>query len=434
MNKKIICLAISLILLNSIPLVIGGSLNPMAEFADGDGSSGDPYQISNWTHLNNVRNHLSSHFVLINDLDSDTDGYSTYNSGSGWSPIGFDHSNKLTGSFDGQNYTISDLYISRSSTSNIGLFGRIDSATISNIGVIDAVVSGDWYVGVLIGHGRNSLIFNSYTINSTVSGNWYVGGLFGYLFEFCSITASYSKNITVSGSEMVGGLIGLFSSTSYIDDSYTTGGTITLSSGTSEYIGGFAGVNIQSKIYNSYSTNSIHYASASDPTDKGFVGAVDTNGAYAMNGNFWDTETSGQSSTAGIATGKNTTEMQTITTFSDAGWDIALYDEWDGETWFIKNPSDYPRLGWEYEPMDEEPDPEPVTNEIIISIEYFGPAEDINHDGKIDVDDISTLVANFGTTGNPGWIRSDITKSGEVDVDDISLLVNKYGLTWLVIV
>ena len=62
---------------------------------------------------------------------------------------------------------------------------------------------------------------------------------------------------------------------------------------------------------------------------------------------FWDTQTSGQATSAG-GTGKTTAEMQTAKTFLDAGWDFV------GETkngmadiWWIDEGKDYPRLWWE---------------------------------------------------------------------------------------
>jgi hypothetical protein len=61
---------------------------------------------------------------------------------------------------------------------------------------------------------------------------------------------------------------------------------------------------------------------------------------------FWDIQTSGQTTSVG-GTGKTTAEMQTISTFTDAGWDFV------GETvngiediWFIPQ-QDYPHLWWE---------------------------------------------------------------------------------------
>jgi hypothetical protein len=70
--------------------------------------------------------------------------------------------------------------------------------------------------------------------------------------------------------------------------------------------------------------------------------------------------------------------------------------------------------------------------DLMILIEFYGPAEDITHNGEVDVDDISSLVNVYGSTGPPGWIRDDIDQDGEIEVDDIARLVNKYGLKWIV--
>jgi hypothetical protein len=66
-----------------------------------------------------------------------------------------------------------------------------------------------------------------------------------------------------------------------------------------------------------------------------------------ISSSFWDTETSGQDTSDG-GTGKTTAEMQTASTFLEAGWDFA------GETangsediWWINEGQDYPRLWWE---------------------------------------------------------------------------------------
>ena len=62
---------------------------------------------------------------------------------------------------------------------------------------------------------------------------------------------------------------------------------------------------------------------------------------------LWDIETSGQATSAG-GTGLTTAEMQTASTFLEAGWDFV------GETangtediWWINEGKDYPRLWWE---------------------------------------------------------------------------------------
>ena len=63
---------------------------------------------------------------------------------------------------------------------------------------------------------------------------------------------------------------------------------------------------------------------------------------------FWDIETSGQTTSDG-GTGKTTAEMQTSSTFLEAGWDFV--DETENGTediWYISEGEDYPRLMWEF--------------------------------------------------------------------------------------
>ena len=92
-----------------------------AEFAGGSGTEGDPYLVATADHLNNVRNHLDQHFRQIADLD-----LSFYRSGSGWNPIGTS-TDRFTGTYDGNGYTISDLFIKQAGEWNVripaGLFG-----------------------------------------------------------------------------------------------------------------------------------------------------------------------------------------------------------------------------------------------------------------------------------------------------------------------
>jgi len=68
---------------------------------------------------------------------------------------------------------------------------------------------------------------------------------------------------------------------------------------------------------------------------------------------FWDTETSGQTESAGDGVGKITSEMQTLATFTDTAtdgldepWDMAEIDVHDEEIWKIHDTNNYPRLGW----------------------------------------------------------------------------------------
>jgi hypothetical protein len=309
-NKKFAILGavITIIMLISsnfifIPYLVGGD-----DFEPMD----DPIEIYTIDDLYAIRHNLSGNYILMNDLDFQNDSHyvnatasKTGNTtGSGWLPIGI-----FTGTFDGQGYIISNLFINRSSTNNVGLFGETsNTAIIENVGLLNVEVIGDANVGGLIGknYGLVNKSFTKGTITGGISNR--AGGLVGNQETGAQISNCYSE-VIVNG-------IG--------------------------FVGGFSGNN-NGQFINCYSIG--HITGNSDTG--GFIG----NSKGVVSNCFYDNETSGQSDT-GKGTGKNTSDMQTITTFSNAGWDIALYGDWDGETWYIENPSDYPRLGWEYIPMD----------------------------------------------------------------------------------
>ncbi|MCL2728303.1 MAG: BACON domain-containing protein, partial [Bacteroidales bacterium] len=80
----------------------------------GNGTAAAPIEVATVAQLNDVRNQLLWNYILMADLDL---GVNPYNTDSGWSPIG-----TFTGVFDGNGHTISNLYINRGGSDNIGLF------------------------------------------------------------------------------------------------------------------------------------------------------------------------------------------------------------------------------------------------------------------------------------------------------------------------
>jgi len=83
---------------------------------------------------------------------------------------------------------------------------------------------------------------------------------------------------------------------------------------------------------------------------EGFVGGlVGLNEDSTVSDSFWDTETSGQATSDG-GTGKTTAQMQDVTTFSGAGWNIivvALNQTNPAYIWNIVNGVTYPFLSWQ---------------------------------------------------------------------------------------
>jgi hypothetical protein len=337
-------------------------------FYGGNGTAEDPYQIADWYHLDSVRNYLSSYFIVINDLDMNSIGYTelastTSNEGKGWQPIAVNVT--FVGSFDGQGYEICDLFINRPDESNTGLFGVLGGAgTIDNVGV-NGNVTGQGNVGTLMGKNEGT-VSKSYATGRVI-GDTNVGGLVGLDFNGCTVTDSYATS-NVTGVSNVGGLVG-WNKNGAVSNSYATGRVV----GTSN-VGGLVGKNSApgniAATSNCYATGRVigddivgglvgkndNTGSVSDSYSTGSVTASTNVGGLvgknqgAVNNSFWDTQTSGQGSSAG-GTGKTTAEMKDFDTFNDAGWNITtIIDPSTRDTGYIWNIVDdaiYPFLSWQ---------------------------------------------------------------------------------------
>ncbi|UGV41697.1 fibronectin type III domain-containing protein [Methanococcoides orientis] len=272
-----------------------------ATFAVGDGSAGNPYQISTIEQLQNMSTALSANYILINDIDASET--ISWNSNAGFVPIG-SSSSHFTGSFNGSGYVITGLHINRPSTSYIGLFGYVGSSSeLNNVWLEHVNITGVDYVGGLVGWNDGSVI-QSHS-NGNITGFDYVGGLVGV--NLGSVDQSYSTG-DVSGDYDVGGLLG-YNDFETVSNSYSTCNVTGIS-----IIGGLVGECWDGEILNSYSAG---YVTGSDSVG-GLVG-YDMFELISTN-SYWDTQTSGQS-TSPVGTGKTTAEMKTQSTF--VGWDFS---------------------------------------------------------------------------------------------------------------
>jgi hypothetical protein len=121
-------------------------------------------------------------------------------------------------------------------------------------------------------------------------------------------------------------------------------------------IGGLVGGNYAGTIKNCYSVGHVQEPSVPvfSPLDVGgLIGKVSEDGIVITS--FWDTQTSGQTTSAGgkPSTGGiplKTDEMQIATIFLAVGWDFVDEDQNGTEDiWWILEGQDYPRLWWEAE-------------------------------------------------------------------------------------
>ncbi len=220
-------------------------------YAIGEGVPPAPTQIWDWYDLDTIRDNLSGHYVLMNDLDFTTAGYEELasqaaNQGMGWQPIG-SPPNGFTGGFDGQGHDIRDLFIDRPDEEPLGLFGLVDDGgVVQGVGVVNVAVAGRYRVGSLVGE-NNGTVSNSYSSGSA-AGTSSVGGLVGLNWQG-TVSGSYST-ASVGASVGGGGLVG--SNYGSVSNSHATG-PVTGGWGPS---GGLVG-NSYGSVSDSYATGAV---------------------------------------------------------------------------------------------------------------------------------------------------------------------------------
>ena len=130
-------------------------------------------------------------------------------SGSEWTPIGSKSANKpFTGTFDGNGMTISGLTIS--SGNDVGLFGYTSGATIKDLSLSGASITGNKDVAVVVGNAAGTLTMNGVTVDnlSTVSSTEKAAGIVGVTGGNTTVTMNSCVNAaTVSGDQRISGFI-----------------------------------------------------------------------------------------------------------------------------------------------------------------------------------------------------------------------------------
>ena len=182
---------------------------------------------------------------LLDSLQYDTEG--NVSNGSDfitWTPIADWMGNRTTqysGTFDGNNKTVSGLYFNGDSTC-IGLFGSSESdGNIKNVGVVDSYFKGNDHVGGVCGNNAGT-ITNCYNAGNltAIESSATIGGICGYnnggTIANCYNTGTVTATGTVAS---VGGVCGC--STELILNCYNIG-TVTAASSDAD-ISGICGYN-----------------------------------------------------------------------------------------------------------------------------------------------------------------------------------------------
>jgi len=240
-----------------------------AKYSGGSGEPNSPYQIasvSDWNDLMYTSADWDKNFIMIADVNLQ---------GILLTPV-----SNFTGVFDGNNHVIRNADINNPSGDFIGLFGIVfPGGQISNLGVENINITGDYAVGGLVGYnvgnitacyatgsvsangtsvgglvGENNGNITACYATDSVNGYSNVGGLAGYNYGYGTvgtISACYATGTVIGTLEYVGGLVGFNGGTTTITTCYATGAV----SG-SNYVGGMAGYNA-STVTNCYSTGNV---------------------------------------------------------------------------------------------------------------------------------------------------------------------------------
>ena len=225
------------------------------------------------TVCNNCNGYELARSLDFQDVGSYASGRvaTKWTAGDGWLPIARDVSvYAFRTIFEGNEHTISNLYIGRPDRYRVGLIAYSNfPSVVRNLGVVNVDITGRSGGGVVA--DNKGEIRNSYSTGRISSTGGRVGGLVainGVPGDGGLITNSYST-AAVSGGGSVGGLVGVNSPEGRIVASYATGNV----TGTGPSVGGLAGANLGS-IKDGFATGNVTGSVTGSEKEYGVGGLV----------------------------------------------------------------------------------------------------------------------------------------------------------------
>ena len=180
-------------------------------------------------------------------------------------PLGYSVTAPFSGYYDGQYYTISDFNINMGNATDVGFFGFVDGAEIKNVTLLDGTVSGNSYMGGVVGYALSSTLtrLGNYSVEVSSTGREASNNIFVYTSSN-SLVALNADNVgsgagkyDVNVDELMKDLSG--------NIAYTT------SSQSSIYVGGFAGGASNTSFDTCFSRGEVD---SDATTSAGFVGGT----------------------------------------------------------------------------------------------------------------------------------------------------------------
>ncbi len=286
----------------------------------GEGTEAKPFLIESIEDLVEFSNKVNSGITFENqivklavNLDfKSEDSYSKdknkmeeLTSGTGFTSIGNDQK-QFKGTFDGQNRTISNLYIKKAENYK-GLFGYVGSnGSIKNLKISDANINCKaLYIGTLSGYVDGGIIENINISSGNLQGNRYVGGITGFCSNKSTINNCLSNVDIIGNGAMssnlvvyldIGGITG-FCNNSTIMNSRNLGN---LSCASGLCMGGIAAFTNNALIDSCYNEGNVGALKDNKASQLGgIVGEADTNTRVTKCYNCGNID--GQTNVGGIA-------------------------------------------------------------------------------------------------------------------------------------
>ncbi|WP_083412104.1 YDG domain-containing protein [Janthinobacterium sp. 1_2014MBL_MicDiv] len=356
----------------------------------GDGGTASPYLIADIYGLQGIGSlGLGNSYRLAGNIDAS--GTTAWNQGAGFAAIAGGNGAGYAGTFDGAGFAIQGLYINTSNattTSGVGLFGKVQGGTVRNVTLQDGSVTGSNNVGALVGMNVGGTLDNVHSgatvnganavgglvgsnggtlRNASASGNvtglnadnaGSIGGLAGANLAGASIDGAYATGDVTGARDKVGGLVG--NNDGAISQAYATGaargaaaigGLVGRNGGsisdayatgavgasvnsdpivTKENLGGLIGWSVAgSSASHVYSSGAVAGGGFAGGTVGGLVGRADAGAGVAYG--YWNYETAGTQMDQGGATGRTTAQMQQQGSFNDFNFG-SVWRIYDGYT------------------------------------------------------------------------------------------------------
>ena len=166
-----------------------------------------PVEISDWNDLDNVRNDLTSNYVLVTNLDENTNGYAGI--GDDFEPIGDDSGNEFGGEIDGKGYGITEIEITKAQQ-GMALISSLNGV-IKDMFISGSVTGKDpdaSFLAILSGLNRNGTISNCFVQGEITEAESRGGLCCGFSDGIVEDSYAIGTINATSGSSRVGGLIG----------------------------------------------------------------------------------------------------------------------------------------------------------------------------------------------------------------------------------